>query len=85
MGTVYFIWIIYKELAVDNREYKANKIFLIVAVITLIGFLFLFLFTTSKYIVAINESVKTNEMYDLQVLKKATLIIKSTTLPNLDV
>lgn len=69
----------------DNREYKANKIFLIVAVITLIGFLFLFLFTTSKYIVAINESVKTNEMYDLQVLKKATLIIKSTTLPNLDV
>ena len=85
MGTVYFIWIIYKELTVDNREYKANKIFLIVAVITLIGFLFLFLFTTSKYIVAINESVKTNEMYDLQVLKKATLIIKSTTLPNLDV
>ena len=85
MGTVYFIWIIYKELAVDNREDKANKIFLIVAVITLIGFLFLFLFTTSKYIVAINESVKTNEMYDLQVLKKATLIIKSTTLPNLDV
>jgi len=70
---------------VDNREDKANKIFLIVAVITLIGFLFLFLFTTSKYIVAINESVKTNEMYDLQVLKKATLIIKSTTLPNLDV
>ena len=69
----------------DNREYKANKIFLIVAVITLIGFLFLFLFTTSKYIVAINESIKTNEMYDLQVLKKATLIIKSTTLPNLDV
>ena len=69
----------------DNREYKANKIFLIVAVMTLIGFLFLFLFTTSKYIVAINESVKTNEMYDLQVLKKATLIIKSTTLPNLDV
>lgn len=69
----------------DNREYKANKIFLIVAVITLIGFLFLFLFTTSKYIVAINESVKTNEMYDLQVLKKATLIIKSITLPNLDV
>ena len=69
----------------DNREYKANKIFLIVAVITLIGFLFLFPFTTSKYIVAINESVKTNEMYDLQVLKKATLIIKSTTLPNLDV
>lgn len=69
----------------DNREDKANKIFLIVAVITLIGFLFLFLFTTSKYIVAINESVKTNEMYDLQVLKKATLIIKSTTLPNLDV
>lgn len=85
MGTVYFIWIIYKELTVDNREDKANKIFLIVAVITLIGFLFLFLFTTSKYIVAINESVKTNEMYDLQVLKKATLIIKSTTLPNLDV
>ena len=69
----------------DNREDKANKIFLIVAVITLIGFLFLFLFTTSKYIVAINESVKTNEMYDLQVLKKATLISKSTTLPNLDV
>lgn len=69
----------------DNREDKANKIFLIVAVITLIGFLFLFLFTTSKYIIAINESVKTNEMYDLQVLKKATLIIKSTTLPNLDV
>lgn len=69
----------------DNREDKANKIFLIVAVITLIGFLFLFIFTTSKYIVAINESVKTNEMYDLQVLKKATLIIKSTTLPNLDV
>ena len=69
----------------DNREYKANKIFLIVAVMTLIGFLFLFLFTTSKYIIAINESVKTNEMYDLQVLKKATLIIKSTTLPNLDV
>ena len=69
----------------DNREDKANKIFLIIAVITLIGFLFLFLFTTSKYIVAINESVKTNEMYDLQVLKKATLIIKSTTLPNLDV
>lgn len=69
----------------NNREYKANKIFLIVAVMTLIGFLFLFLFTTSKYIVAINESVKTNEMYDLQVLKKATLIIKSTTLTNLDV
>lgn len=69
----------------NNREYKANKIFLIVAVMTLIGFLFLFLFTTSKYIVAINESVKTNEMYDLQVLKKATLIIKSTTPPNLDV
>ena len=85
MGTVYFIWIIYKELTVDNREDKANKIFLIVAVMTLIGFLFLFLFTTSKYIIAINESVKTNEMYDLQVLKKATLIIKSTTLPNLDV
>lgn len=49
----------------NNREDKANKIFLIIAVITLIGFLFLFLFTTSKYIVAINESVKTNEMYDL--------------------
>ena len=54
----------------DNREDKANKIFLIVAVMTLVTFFLLFAFTTSKYIVAINESVKTNEMYDLQVLRR---------------
>lgn len=69
----------------NNREYKANKIFLIVAVIVLAFFLFLFVFTTSKYILAINESVKVNEMYGLERIEKVTLIIKSTTLSNLSV
>lgn len=46
----------------NNTEYKASKTFLIIAVITFAFFLLLFAFTTSKYIVAINESIITNEM-----------------------
>lgn len=55
----------------DNREYKANKIFLIVAVMTLVTFFLLFAFTTSKHILAINESVKANEMYGLESIEES--------------
>ena len=55
----------------NNREDKANKIFLIVAVMTLVTFFLLFAFTTSKHILAINESVKANEMYGLESIEES--------------